>query len=137
MNLMVYQDYDSTFNELLTKNGSVSIHHRNIQLVAVEMFKVKNALIPEIMKNLFQFQIDKKYCKNDFIRPNVDSVYKGEWSLRWFGPTVWDNMLPESYKEIETLETFREEIKKWIPENCPCKTCKDYIHGLGYVSLFE
>ena len=134
---IVYQDYSCTFKELLTKNGSVSIHHRNIQLVAVEMFKVKHALIPEIMRDLFQFRIDKKYCKNDFIQPNVDSVYKGEWSLRWFGPTVWDNMLPESYKEIETLERFKEEIKKWVPEDCPCKTCKEYVQGMGYVSVFE
>ena len=46
-------------------------------------------------------------------------------------------MLPESYKEIETLERFKEEIKKWVPEDSPCKTCKEYVQGMGYVSVFE
>ena len=93
------------------------------------MYKVKHDLCPGIMKDLFQFD-ENPQSSNDFVRPRVYSVYKGEWSLRWFGPSVWDNMLPENYKKIETLETFKEEIKKWTPENCPCKTCKEYTHGV-------
>ena len=49
---MVYEDYTSSFQDLLKKGGAVSIHHRNIQLVAIEMFKVKNNLCPEIMKSI-------------------------------------------------------------------------------------
>ena len=52
---MVYQDYTSNFDELLKLNGSVTIHHRNIQLVAILMFKVKNGLCPEIMRDIFLF----------------------------------------------------------------------------------
>ena len=96
---MVYRDYESSFQELLVKDGSVCIHHRNIQLVAIEMYKVKHDLCPEIMKDLFQFD-ENPQSSNDFVRPRVYSVYKGEWSLRWFGPSVWDNMLPENYKKI-------------------------------------
>ena len=133
---MVYRDYESSFQELLLKDGSVCIHHRNIQLVAVEMYKVKHDLCPEIMKELFQFD-ENPESSNVFIRPRVYSVYKGEWSLRWFGPTVWDKMLPENYKKIENLENFKEDIKKWTPENCPCKTCKEFTHGVGYLNVVE
>ena len=41
---LVYNDKKSNFNELLVKDGSVSIHHQNLQKVAVEMFK-SNPLI--------------------------------------------------------------------------------------------
>ena len=41
---LVYEDYKTSFEELLSKDNSVSIHHRNIQDVAIEMFKVKNDL---------------------------------------------------------------------------------------------
>ena len=41
---LVYNDYESSFDELLIKDNTVSIHHRNIQYVAVEMYKVKNNL---------------------------------------------------------------------------------------------
>ena len=35
-----YNDKKSNFNELQVKDGSVSIHHQNLQKLAVEMFKV-------------------------------------------------------------------------------------------------
>ena len=53
---MVYGDYTFSFEEILRKDGSVTIHHRNIQLVAIVMFKVKNGLCPEIMRDLFQLR---------------------------------------------------------------------------------
>ena len=34
----------------------VSIHHRNIQTLAIEMYKVTNGLSPEIMNEIFQIR---------------------------------------------------------------------------------
>ena len=50
---LVYNDYQSNFEELLTRDKSVSIHHRNIQQVAIELYKVKNDLSPPFMKGIF------------------------------------------------------------------------------------
>ena len=133
---IVYQDYTSSFDDLLGKDGSMSIHHRNIQKVATEMFKVRNNLSPKIISDLFQLAPNSKVGKS-FFRPNVNTVYRGECSLRWFGPIVWDNMLPERFKSISTLEEFKGEIKKWIPDKCPCRLCREYIRGLGFVTLFD
>lgn len=86
---IVYDDYTSSFKHLLKINGSVTIHHRNIQLVAVEMFKVKDGLCPEIMKDLFHLnQIPNN--RSTFIIPKVNSEYMGRLSLRYFGPFVWE-----------------------------------------------
>ena len=41
---IVYQDYASSFTELLEKDNSTTMHNRNIQLLATELFKVKNGL---------------------------------------------------------------------------------------------
>ena len=49
----VYQDYTSSFSELLEKNNSTTIHNRNIQLLATELFKVKNGLAPPFMNEIF------------------------------------------------------------------------------------
>ena len=133
---LVYQDYTTSFKDLLAKDESVCIHHRNVQKVAIEMFKVKNNLSPKIISDLFQLTSNSKVRKS-FFRPNVNTVYRGEHSLRWFGPIVWDSMLPERFKNILTIEKFKQEIKKWIPENCPCRLCREYIRGLGFVTLFD
>ena len=133
---MVYLDYTSSYAELLKKDKSVTIHQRNIQLVAIEMFKVVKKLGPEIMRDLFVLDLN---TKNDriFLRPNVNSVYNGENSIRYFGPIVWDEMLPNGFESIQTLEKFKSDIKKWIPVNCPCSLCREYIGGVGVVTTFE
>ena len=133
---MVYQDYTTPFEELLIKDGSVCTHHRNIQQVAIEMFKVKNNLGPEILKYIFQFNTNPT-IKNTFLIPNANSEYMGKLSLRWFGPVVWETMLPKSYKSITVLEKFKEDIKKWVPDNCKCRLCKEYLGKVGFIKTFE
>ena len=51
---LLYKDDFSTFNQLLTKEVSVSVHHRNIQSVAIEMYKAKHGLSPVLMKYIFE-----------------------------------------------------------------------------------
>ena len=36
---LVYNDFSSSFSELLEKDKSVAIHHRNLQTLAYEIFK--------------------------------------------------------------------------------------------------
>ena len=52
-NRITYQDNASTFEELLNKDNSVSIHHRNLQVLATEMFKIHRGLSPEILRETF------------------------------------------------------------------------------------
>ena len=84
-------DYLSSFDELLRKDNSVCIHQRNKQRVAIEMFKVKHKLCPEIVQSVF-CQREGKRSGASFLRPLVNSVYNGEQSFRSFGPVVWDTM---------------------------------------------
>ena len=50
---ITYQDNTSTFQELLNKDNSVSIHHRNLQVLATEMFKICRGLSSEILRETF------------------------------------------------------------------------------------
>ena len=52
----VYRDYESTFQQLLKQNKSVSMHQRNLQILATEIFKTKNGLNPVIMEDVFNFK---------------------------------------------------------------------------------
>ena len=42
-----------TFEELLKKDGALTIHHENTHYVVTEMYKVKNELAPSFMKDIF------------------------------------------------------------------------------------
>ena len=130
---LVYQDYTTSLDELLKKDGSLTFHHRNIHQVAIEMFKVKHDLSPPFMKEIFTYIRNENGTRSGdtFARPNVDSVFKGEQSLRSFGPIVWNTMLPDNLKTCKSLGEFKNSIKSWIPKNCPCKICKTYVAGVG------
>ena len=52
----VHNDTSSTFQELLQRNRSVSIHHKNIQTLTTEVFKVVNNICSPIMKSFFDLR---------------------------------------------------------------------------------
>ena len=39
---LIYKDDSFSFNELLKKDGSVRIHHRNVQKLGIELYKAKS-----------------------------------------------------------------------------------------------
>ena len=51
---LVYTDYHSSYDELLKKDGSYRIHHRNLQRFATEIYKFKKNLGPEILNTIFE-----------------------------------------------------------------------------------
>ena len=40
-------------------------------------------------------------------------------------------LVPNEYKTIESLADFKAKIKTWVPEICPCRLCKTYIHQVN------
>ena len=52
---LVYSDHVSSFDESLKKDRSFSIHRRNIQSLAIELYKFFHGLSPSIMKIAFCF----------------------------------------------------------------------------------
>ena len=51
----------SSFEELLQRDGSVSIQHQNIRFLAVEIFNFFKGINPQIVKKIFQFRGNVAY----------------------------------------------------------------------------
>ena len=131
---LVYKDPQASFRELLVKDKTVTIHHRNLQKLATEMYKVKNGDSPIIMQNIFQ-QIPNYYnLRNNRIwaTHNVHTVYNGTESLSFLGPKTW-NILPNTLKDATSLKQFKREIRSWEPKGCTCRLCKVYVKNLGFL----
>ena len=50
---LIQNDRLSSYEELLEKDGSVSVHHRNIQSLATEMLQIKHGQSREIVNDIF------------------------------------------------------------------------------------
>ena len=50
---LIRNDKLSPYAELLEKDGSVSVHHRNIQSLAIEMLQIKHGKSHKIVTDIF------------------------------------------------------------------------------------
>ena len=134
---IIYNDKQSSFKELLEKDSSVSIHERNVKILATEVYKVSNNFSPPDMNEIFEVRNEHLYNlrqNSQFFQPL--SVYHGTESPSYLVPKVW-NILPNIYKNTDSVHKFKKSIKKWKTENCPCKICKKYITNVGFIQKIK
>ena len=128
---IAYQGYNSTFNELLAKDGSCKIHDCNLEKLLIEIFKVKMKLAPEIMNEVFDLEC--RYLLRNELRfkpRNICTVRYGIKTAAFVASRIWTNM-PNELKESTSLNEFKSKTKTWKPENCPCKLCKICLQRTG------
>ena len=90
---LIYSDKKSSYEELLGKDGSVSIHQRKIQVLAAEMYKVKSGYTPKIFSDLFnQREIGPYNLRRhlEFTVPLTRTMYDGTESISYLGPKTRD-----------------------------------------------
>ena len=75
----------------MVTDGSVTIHTRNLQALATEMFKVHKNMSTELMQELFCVSQTHYNLRNphQFAIPSVNSVYHGSESISDLGPRIW------------------------------------------------
>ena len=62
---LVYSDKTSTFQKLLDKDKTVSVHHRNIQVLPTEIFKRVNDLAPTMMNSILEIKDIEYNLRNE------------------------------------------------------------------------
>ena len=88
---LVYKDLHLIFDELLRKDGSFTIHHRNLQKLATEMYKIHNNLSPSIIKTIFPERSMPYNLRNNipFQSTNINTVYHATETLSFRGLKTW------------------------------------------------
>ena len=132
---IVYQDFQSRFSALLVKDNSFTIHQKNLQLLAIEIFKVKMNISLEIMKEMFDFSKNYAYelrCGNCLSRSDIHSTHFGIEFFANIAAKILKKM-PNEIKETCSHTVFESKIKKWVPEGCPCRLCKTYVGQVGFI----
>ena len=132
---IAYNDTVSSFENLLIKDKFFTIHHQNIQSLTIEIYKAIHNLPGGKLSELF-VRNNHNYnlrSESELLLPNVNTVFKGQNSISYFGSVIW-NSIPSELRKTSSYQIFRSEIKRWRPTNCPCRLCKNYIGNLGFIN---
>ena len=63
--IIIYQDHNSTFEELLVKDGYFKTHDRNLQRLLIEILKIKMELALENMNEVFDIKESPYPLRNE------------------------------------------------------------------------
>ena len=136
---VVYKDDNLTFEQLLERDKSFTIHERNLQKLAILMYKVKHGICPQPIQDIFiQHRNPQGLRARDgddlekWLLPKTRTVNYGIETLRFRGPVLW-NLIPDDIKASKSLESFKCNIENWKPQGCNCRLCKEFIPNLGYI----
>ena len=104
MLIIVHKDYKSSFAELLSEDKSFTVHHKNVQKLAIEMYKVKNELCPKIMLDLFKEVTHPYKLRNGLICGfyKIKIVHYGTKTITYLGPKIW-SIIPDEIRESASL----------------------------------
>ena len=111
---LICSDKKSSYENLLEKDKVACIHHKNNEVLAIEMFQVKHKLCPEIADDIFMERTNSQYhLRNclDFITPQVHSAFHGTESISYLEPKIW-GIAPKESKQKKSLNSFKESIKR-------------------------
>ena len=89
---IVYNDQQRTFEELLERDNSFMIHERNLQKLAIEMFKVNNGLSVQLVSENFHFAENHYNFRHQsgtkFKVDHVETETYGKQSISYFGRKI-------------------------------------------------
>ena len=79
---IVYNDTITSFEELLVKDKTFTIHHQNIQSLAIEMYKaVNNFLGGNLVRNNHNCNLRSR---SELTVPSINTVFEGQNSVSLF-----------------------------------------------------
>ena len=130
---IAFNDYTSNFESLLCKDDPVTIHHRNIQTLALEIYKTIHELNPIFMKDVFSLGKKNHPTRTEQLsHPNPRTVTYGLESFGYKARQIW-RYIPNEIKNTTNINVFKKYTSENCSNLCKCNLCKQYIANLGYI----
>ena len=132
---IIYNDNTSSFTDFLEIDNSVSVHHRNIQVLATELYKFVNGLSPKLVSDCFKLNnmiVYNTRNRSTFYYRPVRIVLHGTESLSHLRLKILE-LVPSDIENLSSLTASKKTIKQWKPHACSCRLCRTYVYQVGFV----
>ena len=122
---MVWDDYNSTYEELLASHNDISIHQKHLKHLAIEVYKSLANLNPDILWPFFKNKSISYSLRNGniCILPPAGSSHYRINSVQFRGTLLWNN-LPISVEESVSVKEFKQKLNHVQKIHCPCVACR-------------
>ena len=120
----IYNDYSSTYDQLLEKAKLPTLQIRRMKSMAIEVFKILNGTAPPVLSDL----VEKREGKYNFRYtnilniPRVNTTRSGKKSFRYAAPVLW-NSFPDHFRTTSNFNQFRRVLSAWNGQHCSCISC--------------
>ena len=120
----LYNDYQTDYETLLSKDNHFLIHDRNIKLLLSEVYKCLNKETPSFLWDIFSYNPTNYSLRisNRLLLPKT-STNLGLHSFSYRGSSYWNN-LPDNIKNSDNSSIFKSKLKTLDTRHiCNCKIC--------------
>ena len=121
----VYDDFKSSYDDLLAKAKLPSLYTNRCRTLAIETFKIVNGLAPQCLLDLVKVKSNKYSFRyqNVLEIPQVRTMSYGQKSFRYAAASLW-NKLPNHFRTEHSFSHFKSLIRSWNGLDCKCSMCK-------------
>ena len=108
----VYDDFKSTYEELLNKAIIPFLHIKRIRTMAVETFRILNDMSPPLLSDLVRIRDCSAHnfrYQNLLQVPQVRTTKNGKKSFRFAAAILW-NSFPDSFRQVSSFNQFKDLI---------------------------
>ena len=120
---LILNDYESSFDNLLSILNEKTIHQRCINVLLTEVYKYLNGYSPNLMNEVLHLRPNHYNLRNFnvFATDNPRNKYLLNSSV-YRANQLWQT-LPSEIKNCELLQLFKNKIKTWSCDRCQCQIC--------------
>jgi hypothetical protein len=122
---IVFNDFNSTYEDLLEKVNMPTLHLARLRTIAIETYKCLYRLSPPYLHDLVEFKQSTYTLRNSntILVPKVRTTTYGKKSFRFEAARVWNN-LPNHVRTCDNYKEFTRMIQTWTGQTCTCVMCK-------------
>ena len=117
---IVYNDYKSDYEELMTSFGTTTMLHSRHACILLEVFKSMKLKNPSYIQELFSNKETPYFLRDPslLVQPKTNTVTFGLKTISYLGSKLWNDLENDFKHEIENLadikpSEFRSLLKRW------------------------
>ena len=133
---IIPNDYETPYPLLLEEAHQVTFDQRCINYLMIEVYKHLNGHSPDIMNDIFKLRknVYKLQSFHIFQTENPRSLKYVLDSIPYRTSQLWQQV-PIDIRLAASLALFKNRIKTWKCEDCPCRSCKIFTQTVGNIWL--